>query len=540
MKEEQSIGKGYDLVIVGGGVTGAGVFHEAVRRGLSPLLVEANDFAWGTSSRSSKMVHGGLRYLKEGKLLLTRSAVRERQRLLTVYPGLVDPLNFIMPLYEGHGPSMGAMKFGLSLYSLMAGEKQHQIFSRGQTLDRVPNLCREHLLSAVGFKDAQVDDARLVLRLIFDGCDGGGQAFNYTKAVSVERNAKGNVAGVHLKDIRTGEGIRVKTPVVINATGAFAEALHPSPVKGFHIRPLRGSHLVFPGKLYPIDRVISFIHPLDKRPVFLFPWENCLFLGTTDVDHSGDLSKEPCITEDEANYLMDGLAHILPDLKVSLDDCIASIAGVRPILSKKKVSASKESREHVVWKDRGLVTVTGGKLTTFQLLAMDALKAAQKYLPRHSKTRIEPKAKSSAKSNAKLEIAKETILALCPGGLSPQAVQRLLGRYGDRVNHMAALCNEADFTCIATTQTLWAELCHAAQNEQVCNLSDLLLRRVRIGLFLPNGGMDLMDEIQARVQPYLSWDDARWTRERKAYEKVWQDAYAPPGSKINIKNKPPK
>ncbi len=539
MKEEKSIGKAYDLVIVGGGVTGAGVFHEAVRRGLSPLLVEANDFAWGTSSRSSKMVHGGLRYLKEGKILLTRSAVRERQRLLTVYPGLVDPLNFIMPLYEGHGPSMGAMKFGLSLYSLMAGEKQHQIFSRGQTLDRVPKVCREHLLSAVGFKDAQVDDARLVLRLIFDGCDGGGQAFNYTKALSIERNARGTVAGVHLKDMRTGEGILVKTPVVINATGAFAEALHPSPVRGFHIRPLRGSHLVFPGKLYPIDRVISFIHPLDKRPVFLFPWENCLFLGTTDVDHTTDVSKEPCITEDEANYLMDGLAHILPDLKVSLDDCIASIAGVRPILSKKKVSASKESREHVVWKEGGLVTVTGGKLTTFQLLAMDALKAAQKYLPGHSKnryakTKIEPR----AASGGKLEIAKEA-LALCSEGLSPQAVQRLFGRYGDRVHQMVAICSEADFTCIATTQTLWAELCHAAQNEQVCNLSDLLLRRVRIGLFLPNGGMDLMDEIQARVQPFLAWDDARWIQERKAYEKVWQDAYAPPAQKINPLNEPP-
>jgi len=342
MKEEtipiknRSIEKRVDLVIVGGGVTGAGVFHAAVQQGLSPLLVEANDFAWGTSSRSSKMVHGGLRYLKEGKFLLTRSAVRERQRLLSVYPGLVEPLNFIMPLYDGHGPSLGAMKFGLSLYSLMAGEKQHEIFSRAQILGRVPRVCQTDLLSGVGFKDAQVDDARLVLRLIFDGCDQGGHALNYIRATAIERNAKGNVAGVHLEDIHTGCESLVETSVVINATGAFAETLHPSPMKGFHIRPLRGSHLIFPGKLYPMDRVISFVHPQDKRAVFLFPWEGCLFLGTTDVDHTGDVSKEPRITRDEADYLMAGLAHILPDLKVCMDDCIASIAGVRPILSKKK------------------------------------------------------------------------------------------------------------------------------------------------------------------------------------------------------------
>jgi glycerol-3-phosphate dehydrogenase len=547
MKEARiSIEKNYDLVIVGGGVTGAGVFHAAVQRGFCPLLVEANDFAWGTSSRSSKMVHGGLRYLKEGKFLLTRSAVRERQRLLSVYPGLVDPLNFIMPLYDGHGPSMGAMKFGLSLYSLMAGEKQHEIFSRAKILERVPKVCQTGLLSGVGFKDAQVDDARLVLRLIFDGCDQGGVAQNYTRATAIERNTKGNVTGLHLKDTGIGQERLVKTPVVINATGAFAETLHPSPVKGFHIRPLRGSHLIFPGKLYPMDRVISFIHPQDNRAVFLFPWEGCLVLGTTDVDHKGDVSKEPCITMEEADYLMAGLGHILPDLKVSLADCVASIAGIRPILSKKKVAASKESREHVVWKENGLITVTGGKLTTFQLLARDAMKAAQKYLPRYPKNKpgpggvsgAEPNFKTGLKSGLKTGLkyggSTESVPGLGPGKLSPKVILRLWGRYGARVSDMAAICCEEDFTPIGNTQTLWAELCHGARHEQIRHLSDLLLRRVRIGLFLPRGGMDMMDEIQTRIRPHLDWDEARWILEKQAYERVWQDAYAPPGRKMKL------
>jgi len=527
MKAKVSMKKNYDLVIVGGGITGAGVFHGAVHQGLSPLLVEANDFAWGTSSRSSKMVHGGLRYLKQGKFLLTRSAVRERQRLLTVYPGLVEPLNFIMPIYKEHGPSMGAMKFGLSLYSLMAGEKQHQIFTRSQTIRKVPGVCRENLLSAAGFKDAQVDDARLVLRLIFDACDMGGHALNYTKAISIERNGKGDVAGVYLKDTETGTENMVKTSVVINATGAFAENLHPSPKKGFHIRPLRGSHLVFPGRLYPLDRVISFIHLRDRRPVFLFPWEGCLFLGTTDVDHTGDISKEPCITMDEADYLMEGLASILPDFKVSLDDCTASIAGVRPILSKKKVAASKESREHVIWKEQGLVTVTGGKLTTFRLLAADALKAARNYLPGPCEKKIELRQEPVSEFKAALE----SVMGPFQDANSTRAMLRISGRYGARAGDVAALCSQEEFVPITTTQTLWAELYHGARNEQIRHLSDLLLRRVRIGLFLPNGGLELMDEIQARLMPFLSWDDAKWMREKKIYAKVWQDAHAPPGKK---------
>jgi len=534
--ETRLIKNSYDLVIVGGGVTGAGVFHTAVQQGFSPLLVEANDFAWGTSSRSSKMVHGGLRYLKEGKFLLTRSAVRERQRLLSVYPGLVEPLDFIMPLYNGHGPSLGAMRFGLSLYSLMAGKKQHEIFSRAQILGQVPKVCQTDLLSGVGFKDAQVDDARLVLRLIFDGCDQGGDALNYTRATAVERNAKGNVAGIYLKDAHTGGESLVETPVVINATGAFAESLHPSPVKGFHIRPLRGSHLIFPGEVYPLDRVISFVHPQDNRAVFLFPWEDCLVLGTTDVDHTGDVSKEPCITREEAEYLMAGLVYILPDLKVGLEDCIASMAGVRPILSKKRIAASRESREHVIWKDRGLITVTGGKLTTFQILARDAMKAAQKYLPRYAdKISVPgeapacPGLKSNQKSGQKFKSSTGAVPGIGPGILSSQAIERLWGRYGARVLDMAAICREQDFTPIGNTRILWAELCHGARHEQIRHLSDLLLRRVRIGLFLPRGGVNMIDEIQARVGPFLAWDDARWDREIKAYERLWQDAYAPPG-----------
>ncbi|MBU2453759.1 MAG: FAD-dependent oxidoreductase, partial [Proteobacteria bacterium] len=287
----------YDMVVAGGGITGAGVFHAAVKKGFRVLLVEAKDFAWGTSSRSSKMVHGGLRYLKQGRFLLTKAAVKEREQLLKDYPGLVTPLKFILPMFDHYGPSRASMKIGLSLYSFMAKENQHESFSKAEVLKAVKGIRTDNLLSAVGFKDAQVDDARLVLRLISDACLEGGTALNYTKVMGVERNKKGEVATVHVIDDVSGASLEIKTKVLINATGAFAETLHPSPMKGFHIRPLRGSHLVFPGNLLPLDRVLSFIHPKDLRPVFLFPWEGALFLGTTDVDHDQDMAAEPFVTQ---------------------------------------------------------------------------------------------------------------------------------------------------------------------------------------------------------------------------------------------------
>lgn len=498
----------YDIVVVGGGVTGAGVFSLSTKMGLHALLVEANDFAWGTSSRSSKMVHGGLRYLKEGKFLLTRAAVKERERLLETYPGLITPLNFIMPIYKNFGPSMAAMKTGLSIYSFMAGKKQHQVFDRSSTIRMIPGIKDKHLLSSVGFRDAQVDDARLVLRLIFDACDMGGHAVNYTRAEGVERDSKGRVCAVCLQDAETGESTEIRTKAVINATGPFAEKLHPSPEKGFHIRPLRGSHLIFPEQEQPLDRVISFMHPEDRRPVFLFPWEGTLVLGTTDVDHSEDLNREPGITRSEAEYLIQGLKSILPETSLSLDRAIVSIAGVRPVLSAGKKSASKESREHVVWKDKGLVTVTGGKLTTFRLLAKDALKAAAPYLPGKTK-------KPAKKNDQRLSI-----------NLDESAGLRLNGRYGSRLAHMTDLIDKNP-EAVATTQTLWAELVHAAGSEQVRHLSDLLLRRVRIGLQVSGGGLEQMDQIRKQISGTIGWNDDRWKKEIDDYRKLWQRAYAP-------------
>ncbi len=525
------IDKAYDIVVAGGGITGAGVFHAAVEKGYSALLLEANDFAWGTSSRSSKMVHGGLRYLKQGKFRLTRTAVKERERLLKQYPGLVTPLNFIMPIFNDYGPSLSSMKIGLSIYSFMAGQRQHKSYSKVQAMDRIPWIRKKNLASAVGFRDAQVDDARLVLRLIFESCQKGGTALNYTKVAGIERDKKGALAAVNIidrsKGSTPGASHEIKTKVLINATGAFAETLHPSPEKGFHIRPLRGSHLIFPRAILPLDRVLSFFHPKDLRPVFLFPLEKVILLGTTDVDHDQDMEKEPFMTQKEADYLLEGINYVLPELKISIKDCISSIAGVRPVLSKKNKSASQESREHVVWKDKGLITVTGGKLTTFNLLANDAMTAAKSYLPGSVEKKTFWKPNSGTRPNAQ-DKGLNRKWNKTSQNLTNSDHKRLLGRYGPLGYQMISQYDKKLFGNIEHTKSIWAEIQYAAQYEDIHNLSDLLLRRVRIGLFLPGGGTSLLDDVETVCKPFLGWDNTRWELEKKAYTKTWETYYSPP------------
>jgi len=511
----------WDMIIIGGGITGAGIFREAVQMGLSVLLLEQKDFAWGTSGRSSKMVHGGLRYLIEGKVLLSMASVKERQRLLAEAPGLIEPLRFLIPVYKTHGPSKRLLGLALFAYSLMARKKQHASLNPGQIKDRIPLIRTDHLDAGFCYQDAQADDARLVLRLITEGCAKGGTALNYTKVSGMVRNQRGDIAAVVAEDAETKDCLELRTNVVINATGAWAENLHPSPVKGLHLRPLRGSHLVFPGEIFALDTVLCFFHPADNRPVFLYPWEGCLILGTTDVDHAEPLDSEPFITEKEASYLMEGLKFIVPGAKISENDCISSFAGVRPVLSKGGKDASKESRDHVVWEERGLITVTGGKLTTFRLIAHDALKTARKHLPKFSisnKFSIFDQPANTAVDNEKLRLFPENIR------------QRLYGRYGNMAESVMSSRDEDEPSFVPGTSTLWGELAFAATNEHVRHLSDLLLRRVRIGLLLPEGGKEHIGRIEELCKSALAWDDGQWEKEKRQYLEQWQKHYASPFS----------
>jgi glycerol-3-phosphate dehydrogenase len=507
----------WDLIVVGGGITGAGVFREAVRSGLKVLLLESGDFSRGTSSRSAKLVHGGLRYLKEGRIWLTRESVRARQRLLMEAPGLVEPLEFLMPVYEGHGPGRWALEAGLSVYDLMALKRQHTYYSAEEFSQLVPSIRTERLSGGFSFLDAQVDDSRLVLRLIYEAVDAGAVALNYTSVRHIVRNDRGDVVGVVAEDSETHEAREFSARAVVNATGAWAERLHPSPEPRRHLRPLRGSHLVFPLSVLPVHRAVSFMHPTDKRPIYATPWEGAVIFGTTDVDHKEDLDKEPAITDEEVSYLMESLRFFFPRLDISLSDCLSTFSGIRPVLSEGKLSPSEESREHVVWVDKGLITVTGGKLTTFRKLAWDTLDAVRPCM-------------------AGMQLKGKDDPAFAPGPETPPPAtdlasdyrRRLQGRYGNHATEIVEGTEAALLDPIPGTHTLWAELPFAAAREHVRHLSDLLLRRVRIGLLTPDGGAGHLSRIQEICQDVLPWDEVRWQEEKRMYVETWTRAYSVP------------
>jgi glycerol-3-phosphate dehydrogenase len=523
--EQSQPGQEWDVIVVGGGITGAGILREAARLGLRCLLVDRHDFGWGTSSRSSKLVHGGLRYLKERKLRLTRSCVHERERLLEEGPGLIDPLGFLLATYEGDRPGRWTYGAGLSVYDLLALQWSHRHYSAADFQMLAPHISQSGLKGGFRYGDAQTDDARLVLRVIREAVADGAVALNYAAVEGVlrdETQPSAPVIGARLLD----EADRMPSPgrttdvygrVVINATGAWADELRGQIGAPARIRALRGSHLIFPYWRLPVAQAVSFLHPVDRRPVFIFPWEGITLVGTTDVDHDQRLEDEPRIGPGEVAYLMAAVEAQFPSLRLTLDDVISTFAGVRPVIGTGKVDPSKESRDHVVWPENGLLTVTGGKLTTFRLIALDALEAVSHRLP------------DLPPLDEKVPVLNPVDVEL-PGAedLEEGERRRLLGRYAAEAPALVAVARPGELELIPGTQTLWAELRWAARAEGVVHLDDLMLRRVRLGHVLPHGGERLFPRIRAICQQELGWDDARWELEEAAYLDLWDCCYGLP------------
>lgn len=502
----------WDLVVVGGGITGAGILREAARAGLRVLLVEQRDFAWGTSSRSSKLVHGGLRYLKEGKLRLTRAAVRERERLLAEGAGLVEPLGFLLATYKGDSPGRFTYGAGLTIYDLLAFQWSHRRYSADDFRMLAPHLAVDGLEGGYRYGDAQCDDARLVLRVIQEAIAHGAVAMNYVAADRVVLT-DGEVTGLRVADRETGRVLDLHARIVVNATGAWADRLRANVGGEPRMRPLRGSHLTFPSWRFKAAQAVTFLHPADRRPVFVIPWEGVTLVGTTDIDHHDSLDDEPSISNEETRYLIDGLRAQFPSLGLGESDVLATFSGVRPVIGSGVADPSKESRDHVVWDEHGLLTVTGGKLTTFRLIARDALLAARRRLPDlpepASDTRALDSAETVAHSDAKL-------------------ARRLTGRFAASAGAVMACAQPGELAPVPGTSTLWAELRWAARAEAVRHLDDLMLRRTRLGLLLPEGGRALLPDVKRICRPEFGWDEERWEAEEASYLSIWRKCYSIP------------
>jgi glycerol-3-phosphate dehydrogenase len=509
----------WDLIIIGGGITGAGILREAANAGLKVLLLEANDFSSGTSSRSSKLIHGGLRYMRNLQFGVTFEAVRERQWMLKTAPKLVTPLEFVIPNYKDSPIPDWQLVIGMLIYDAMATQWKHKQYSKAEIKQLFPELKKEGLSIGFRYLDSEVDDSRLALRVILEAVKAGGVALNYARVDNLLRDTHGQVNGVVVRDTSAPDGAvqAVEAGVVINATGPWTDEIRKLIGAPERMRRTRGSHLIFEHARFPIKHGFTLVHPDDHRMMFALPWEGVSIIGTTDVDEDpAHREQEPFASQEEIEYILRALNDTFPQFELQRSDILSTYAGIRPIVSSGSlINPSKESRKHAIWEENGLLTITGGKMTTFHAMACDVLnKASQKLPGRPSFPTQKPV------FNALPADLPEVPLDQC-------TMTYLIGRYGTGTAEMLSAAQGEDLEHIEQFPGIWAEVRWSARNEGVIHLDDLLLRRTRLGLLLPNGAQEYLPRIRKIAQPELGWDEARWEGEVSRYVDIWKHFYSP-------------
>ena len=510
----------FDVVVIGGGVVGSGCALDAATRGLKVAMVEARDFASGTSSRSSKMFHGGLRYLEQLELGLVREALYERElSLTTLAPHLVKPLPFLYPLTRRwwERPYVAA---GLFLYDRLGGAKSvpaQKHLTRAGALRLCPGLRRSALIGGIRYYDTVVDDARHTMTVARTAAHYGAVVRSSTQVVALLREGD-RVTGVQVRDSENGALTDVHGHVVVNATGVWTDEIQAlSKQRGrFQIRASKGVHIVVPR-----DRIVSdvaIILRTDKSVMFVIPWGSHWIIGTTDTEWNLDLA-HPAATKADIDYILDTVNTVLVT-PLTHADIDGVYAGLRPLLAGESEETSKLSREHAVAVPTpGLVSIAGGKYTTYRVMAADAIDAAAQYIPARVAPSITAKVRLlGADGYFALVNQVEHVGAEC--GLHPYRVRHLLDRYGSLISDVLAMTAERPDLLNPVTEApgyLRVEAAYAAAAEGALHLDDILARRMRISIEYPHRGVDCAREVAEIVAPTLGWTPADVDREVKTY-----------------------
>jgi glycerol-3-phosphate dehydrogenase len=516
-----AIGEGeLDVLVVGGGVVGAGAALDAAARGLSVALVEARDWAAGTSSRSSKLIHGGLRYLEQRDFALVREALKERALLLhRLAPHLVRPVPFLLPLRHRVW-ERGYIGAGVLLYDTMGGARalpRHRHLSRRQALEVAPSLREDALVGAIRYYDAQVDDARHTMMIARTAAQHGATVLTRARATGLVRDGE-RVAGAHLLDMETGQETVVRARRVISATGVWTDELHraleaPRP---FSVRASKGVHIVVPR-----DRIrlsTGLILRTEKSVLFVIPWEHHWIIGTTDTDWDLDRA-HPAASRADVDYILDHVNAVLRT-PITTDDIEGVYAGLRPLLAGGSAQTAQLSREHAVaTPSPGLVTVAGGKYTTYRVMARDAVDTAVRGLGRAvPPSRTEQVPVLGAVGYHELWEDRHTLAERA--ALPVATVEHLLRRYGSGIRDLLDLIDERPElgTPIPGAEDyLRVEAYYAVSHEGALHLEDVLTRRLRVSIEEPDRGLFAAAEVATLIAPVLGWDEATTHREVRLY-----------------------
>lgn len=510
----------FDVLVIGGGITGVAVARDVALRGYRTALVEKRDFGFGTSSRSSRMIHGGLRYLENYEFGLVLECCNERRRLRKIAPRLVRPLPFLYPVYSDQKTGPLKLRLGLTLYDVLGlfqNVQRHRWLAAKEAQAREPILTRPGLLGAARFYDARTDDARLTMVIARAAHAAGAIVANYAEVVGL-RLVGGKVQGAWVRDGMTGRELEVRARVVVNATGVWVDSIRrqDATYKGITIRPTKGIHLVFWRERLPSHHAIAFDSPRDGRHAFLVPWGQHTIAGTTDTDYRGDLDNPAADREDVA-YMLEALNYNFPNARIGEGDIVSTFAGLRPLIYAEGGTYSI-SREHQIYRSpSGLITVAGGKLTTHRLMAEQIVDMATRVLAREHGVEA-----TCGCSTRKMLPGAEIVGDVAAWMADRSAQEHLVDTYGSDAALIAAYVEEnpeLGERIVPELPYVMAEVLYAVQHEMAMTLTDVLIRRTHVLYEVRDGGRERARAVAALLAPRLGWTAADVERELAEYDR---------------------
>ncbi|UCF48718.1 MAG: glycerol-3-phosphate dehydrogenase/oxidase [Myxococcales bacterium] len=529
-----------DLIVIGGGITGAGIVRDAARRGLRVVLFEQNDIAYGTSSRSSKLIHGGMRYLESYEFSLVFESVSERRVVMDLAPHLVNPLAFLFPVYQGARQSLRMINAGMWLYdglALFRSPKRHRTLRPSEVAEQEPILKQEGLQGAPVYYDCSTDDARLTLETIVDAIRNGGVAVNWARVDAFTKDEQGRVSGVVVRNARDGSLREVKTHTVINATGPWTDKVlaMSGPRTGKMLRPTKGIHIVVEREKLPIEHAVVLFHPADQRLLFALPWGERTYVGTTDTDYDGSPGEEAATLED-VDYLIAAANDHFPNNPITRDDVISTWAGLRPLIAPEpevgEISESQVSREHqILIGEDGLITIAGGKLTTYRKMAKECVDVAVNLLKLTGNLPEDiqsgqtfrfplPGAVGWPEDDDHDKVAAELSEA-CECDLSDEVSHHLVDTYGMRALEVAKLCvGEPSLIqpIVPGRVEIMAQVDFGVREELAASVCDIMIRRTQIFFRDYDQGLGSVEKVATRMAHLIGWSDEEKHKSIEAYK----------------------
>ena len=526
-------GRTFDLAIIGGGITGASAAREAALRGLSVAIVEKSDFASGTSSRSTKLLHGGLRYLESHEFKLVREACHERELMLKLAPHLANIRPFIYVLYQGYPESMRLLAAGLSIYDVFSGnplKRRHRMLSPQALLNVEPHLNAEQLVGGGLYYDFLTDDARFTIDVLKGAAAAGARAANYMEVTGLVFS-DGNVRGIEVADRLTGEAGVVRARQVINTAGPWVDTVRflEEGVGERLLRPTKGVHIVLRKQDFPLEHAVFVRSPRDNRVVWPIPAldEELVYIGTTDTDYEGPLDHVTA-TEDDIDYLLEVANFTIPETAVDRRHIVATWAGLRPLIGPEgSMAASSVSREQqIITSPRGLLTIAGGKLTTARVMGVQVIDAAIKLLAENYGIHEVPRSRSasvpiSGGDPGELFLAHRRLAELP----IEQGVRDRWRVYGGNAQALAEIV-EADPAAgrdLGVKHLTPAEIRYAVQHEMALTITDFFARRASLFYWTEDGGLSIGDEVAEEMAHLLGWSAEQQSEQLSAY-RAWVEA----------------